>query len=278
MTRFLMFCFCLCLTVVCFAEAVAQDGPPPPPNVLFIVREEIRPGKDAAHLEESQRYTNVLRKVKSPYGRIGMNAIAGSEHEVLYVWPFDSFAMFEKMNQDVEKWSTGQYRADFEAIAPGEDLHVSQRDMLAVLRPDLSYRTPVNVPEMRYMMIETMRLKPGQDENFMNGARMYIDGLKKGNVDAHFSVFQVIAGAQPGTFLLIEPMKSLAELDKFHERSKALRNALGAEGMKSLDKIGSEVFDTGDVVIYAFNPRMSYVQNDFISKDKASPSFWVPNP
>ena len=278
MTKFLTLCFSLFLILAGFSQATAQNAPPPPPNVLYIVREEIKPGKDAAHIEESHRFTNVLRKVKSSYARIGMTAIAGSPHEVLYVWPLDSFAMFEKMNKDIEQWATGQYKADFDAIAPGEDLHVSERDMLAVFRPDLSYRTPVNIAEMRYMLIETIRVRPGQEQNFMKGASIYIDGLKRGNVDTHFSIFQVFAGTHPGTFLVIEPMKSLAEMDKFQERSKALREALGSVGMTALEKIGSEAFDTGDVTIYAFNPRMSYVQNEFISRDKSSPAFWISNP
>jgi hypothetical protein len=278
MTKYLMVAISFCLILTGFSRAEAQEVPGPP-SVIFIVREEIKPGKDAAHIEESHRFTQVLRKIKAPYGRIGMTAIAGNEHEVLYMWPFDSFASWEKMGQDMEKWGSGQFKADFDAIAPGpEDLHVSQRDMVGVFRPDLSYQANLNIAEMRYMMIETLRVRPGEMGNFTNGANLYIDGLKKGKVDSHFAIFQLVAGGPQDIFLVFQPMKSLAEMDKFQERFKAFRDAMGPEGLKSLDKIAGEVFNPGETMVYAFNPRMSYVQDDFAARDKSSTAFWNTKP
>jgi hypothetical protein len=277
MNKHLLFFVSCCLLLAGSSRVFAQE--PPPPNVLFIVREEIKPGKDAAHVEESNRFRQLLRKIKSPYGRIGMTPVAGNEHEVLYIWPFESFASVEKMNLDMEKWATGEFKADFDAIAPGpEDLHVSQRDMVAVFRPDLSYGMNLNIPEMRYMMISTIRVRPGQTMNFMNGVNMYLAGLKKGNVDSHFAMFQVMAGTQDGIYLVIEPMKSLAEMDKLQERMKGFRDAMGPEGLKDLNKIASEVFNPGETTIYAFNPRMSYVLDAFAERDKSPTPFWNPKP
>ena len=279
MNKHLLVLISCCLILAGSSVALAQETSPPPPNVLFIVREEIKPGRDAAHTEESNRYRQLLAKIKSPYGRIGMTPVAGNEHEVLYFWAMDSFAMLEKMNQDMEKWATGQYKADFDAIAPGaEDNHVSQRDMVAVFRPDLSYQPGRNIPEMRYMLIETLRVRPGQSMNFMNAAKMYLDGLKKGNTDTHFAMFQVMSGAPEGLYLVIEPMKSLAELDSLQERYKSFREAMGPEGLKNLDKAASEIFNPGESSIYAFNPRMSYVLDSFAARDKSSPAFWNPKP
>ncbi len=279
MTKCLMMVISFCLLLIGFVRVSAQETPPLPPNVLFIVREEIKSGKDAAHTDEAYRFTQVLRKVKSPYGRIGMTPIAGNEHEVLYIWPFDSFAAWEKMNQDMEKWATGEFKTDFDAIAPGgEDFHVSQRDMVAVFRPELSYRPNVNIPEMRYMMIETLRVRPGQMGNFMNAANMYLAGLKKANVDSHLAIFQVVAGGPEGIFWVIEPMKSLAEMDKFQGRFKAFIDAMGPEGMKTLDKMVSEVLNPGETMIYAFNPRMSYILDAFATRDKSPTPFWNPKP
>jgi hypothetical protein len=249
-----------------------------PPNVLMIVCEQIKPGKGAAHTDESHRFTLALRKAKSTYGRIGMVPIAGDENEVMYVWPFESFAEVEKMNADVEKWSTGPLKADFDAIAPGpEDLHVSQKDIFAIYRPDLSYRAGFNVAEMRYFTVETFQIRMGQESQFANAAKIYMDTTKKANIDSHYAVFQVVSGGEAGTYLIISAMKSLAEMDKMGADMKAFGDAMGVDGMKSFEKMSGEMFQSISTRTYVFNPKMSYVSPEFAASDKSTPSFWNPN-
>lgn len=270
----------LALVVLGSSHAFAQESKAPmgPPNVLMIVREQIKPGTGSDHTAESHRFTLALRKAKSPWGRIGMVPIAGDENEVMYIWPFDSFAEVERMNAEMTKWSSGPLKADFDAIAPGpEDLHVSQRDSFAVYRPDLSYGEGVNMAEMRYFAVETFQVRPGMEGQFAVGAKMYMDGMKKGKVDAHYAIFQVISGSDGGIFLVMSPMKSLAEMDKEPANMKAFADALGAEGMKALSKLSSEIFQSTSSRIYAFDGRMSYVSPDWAARDKASPAFWNPN-
>ena len=274
--HFLLFS-AVCLFFSGLYQVAAQTTETPPPNVLLIVREEIKLGKGLDHERESNRYTQILRKAKSPYGRIGMTPIAGNENEVIYVWGFDSFADLEKWRQMEERWSTGEFKADYDKIAQGtEDLHTSQRDMVAVYRPDLSYNPSVNIAEMRYFRIGTLRVRPGQTSNFLAAANAYLTALKNAKVDDHIAVYQVISGSADGIYLLFTPMKSLAEMDTYPARYKPFREALGPEGLKNLDKMFSEVFNPGESSIYVFNPRMSYVSDQFASRDTASPGFWNP--
>lgn len=262
-------------------QTSAQETKAPmngPPNVLMIVREQIKPGKGTDHTAESHRFTLALRKAKSMWGRIGMVPVAGDENEVMYVWPFQSFADVEKMNKDMETWSSGALKADFDAIAPGpEDLHVSQRDTFAVYRPDLSYQMAVNMAEMRYFIVETFQVRPGQEEQFDVAAKMYLDGATKGKIDSHYAIYQVISGAEGGIYLVIEPMKSMAEMDNAPMKMKAFADAMGVEGMKALSKISGDIFQSTSSRIYAFNPRMSYVSPEFAARDKSTPAFWNPN-
>ncbi len=259
-----------------FAQTPTQSGGPP--NVLMIVREQIKPGKGAAHTEESHRFTLALRKAKSTWGRIAMVPIAGDENEVMYIWPFMSFADVEKMNKDVEKWATGDLKADFDAIAPGpEDFHNSQRDMFAVFRPDLSYQAGVNIAEMRYFSVETFSIRPGQEALFESAAKIYIETTKKAKIDSHWAIFQVVSGAEGSVYLVMSPMKSLAEMDRIPADMKAFSEAMGPEGMKSFDKMAAEMFQSTSSRMYAFNPRMSYVSPEFAARDKSTPAFWNPN-
>jgi hypothetical protein len=279
MNRTFLLAALLLLVATAVPSVIAQTpaGTMPPPNVLLVVREQLKPGKGASHLEESHRFTQVLRKANSPYHRIGMTAIAGDENEVLYIWPYQSFAQMEKANQDMEKWAMGPLKADFEAIAPGpEDNHISQHDMVAIYRPDLSYKPDVNIAEMRYMVVERMQVKPGQEGAFNEGAKLYGDALKKANLDSHSAIFQVVSGADQGLYLIFSPMKSLAEMDRIPSDMKAFGEAMGPEGMAKLEKLSADVFKSFSSSIYAFNPRMSYVADEFVNRDKSGQNFWNP--
>ena len=280
MKRIMVLFATLTLVVLGSSQTFAQESSAPmgPPNVLMIVREQIKPGKGSDHTAESHRFTLALRKAKSKWGRIGMVPIAGDENEVMYIWPFQSFADVEKMNQDIDAWSAGPLKADFDAIAPGpEDNHVSQHDSLAVYRPDLSYRADVNIAEMRYFAIETFQVRPGQEEQFNVAAKMYLDGMKKGNVDSHYAIYQIVSGGEGGIYLVMEPMKSLADMDKAPVNMKAFADAMGVESMKALSKLSSDIFQSTSSRIYAFNPRMSYVSPETAARDKSTPAFWNPN-
>jgi hypothetical protein len=280
MKRIMVLFATLTLVVLGSSRTFAQESSAPmgPPNVLMIVREQIKPGKGSDHTAESHRFTQALRKAKSKWGRIGMVPIAGDENEVMYIWQFQSFADVEKMNKDIETWSTGALKADFDAIAPGpEDLHVSQRDTFAVYRPDLSYRADVNITEMRYFAVETFQVRPGQESQFANAAKIYMDTTKKANIDSHYAIYQVVSGAEAGIFLIFSPMKSLAEMDRMGADMKAFGDAMGPEGMKTFEKMSGEMFQSISSRIYAFNPKMSYVSPEFAARDKSTPSFWNPN-
>lgn len=280
MKRILVLFATFTLVVFGTSQTFAQESTAPmgPPNVLMIVREQIKPGKGADHTAESNRFTKVLRKAKSMWGRIAMTPIAGDENEVMYVWPFESFAEVEKMNQAVEKWSAGPLKADFDAIAPGpEDLHVSQRDMFAIYRPDLSYRAGVNIAEMRYFAVDRFQIRMGQDTQFANAAKIYMETSKKANIDSHYVIFQVVSGSEAGLYLIFTPMKSLAEMDKIGADMQAFATAMGADGMKAFEKMSGEIFQSISSGIYVFNPKMSYVSPEFAARDKSTPSFWNPN-
>ncbi len=272
--KFVQFLSLVCLLVAGFSLGFAQTPPPPP--VLLIVREEIKTGKIPAHTREAERYAQVLAKAKSPYHRLGMSPVAGNENEVMYFWGFGSFAEMEKSQMDIERWATGQFKADFDSLIPpnAEDNHVSQRDMVAVLRDDMSYRPkPINIGDMRYMQITTLRVRPGQEGAFREAARLYVDAMKKGRVDENFAMYQILSGTVEGIYLVVSPMKSLAEMDTYLERQKPFMNALGEDGMKKLEKLASEAFNVGESSIYRFDPRISYVTREWAAAD---PSFWNP--
>ena len=146
--------------------------------------------------------------------------------------------------------------------------------MFAVYRPELSYQPGVDIAKMRYFAVTTVRVRPGHEDNYADYVRN-VQNAARGKVkaEAHFAVYQVIAGMPGTTFLVFRPMKSLAEYDM--RLGPKVRAAMTDDERKKADKITSEGVIVTDTSVYAFNPSMSYLPTQFTARDAA---FWNPTP
>jgi len=267
------------LFVSCFSQAIAQTPDEPgPPRVLLIVREEIKPGMMPAHNRHSAGYAGIFGKLQTPNHRIAMIPVAGNENEVLYVTAGESFADVEMMTKETDKkmagvnGTMGAELARLDKEAP--DLHSGMRDILAVYRPELSYQPGVDIATMRYFAVTTVRVRPGQEDNYSEYVRTLQNaGREKVKAEAHFAVYQVIAGMPATTYMVFRPMKSLAEYDL--RIAPRVREAMTDDQKKKADKIAGESVMLSDTSIYAFNPSMSYLPKQFTARDSA---FWNPAP
>lgn len=254
-------------------QLAAQTGGPP--KVLLIVREEIKPGMMGAHAREANNVVRIYSKARSPYHRIALVPVAGNENEVTYLWGFDSFAEFEKSGKDLETIATVTYKSDFDKVRPeGEDYHASQRDTVAVLREDLSYRPGTDISRMRYMRVHTIRVKPGHVREFEEGRRIVNAAHQKARIDETMVVYQVAGGAQSGTYLLFIPWSTLDGIGTI-PHGKAYFDAMGDNNRDKLEKIENDSIVFSAVDIYAFAPQLSYVSQQWTAAD---PAFWTLKP
>ncbi|MBA3256864.1 MAG: hypothetical protein H0T64_09485 [Pyrinomonadaceae bacterium] len=267
------------LCVCCFSHANAQtDDRNSPPRVLLIVREEIKPGMMPAHNRHSAGYAGIFGKLKTPNHRIAMIPVAGSENEVLYVTPSESFADIEMITKETDKKmasvnvTMGAEIARLDKEAP--DLHSGMRDMLAVFRPELSFKPGVDIAQMRYFSITTVRVRPGQDDNYSEYVTTLLNvAREKAKAETHIAAFQVIAGMPGTTYMFFRPMKSLAEYDL--RIGPRVREAMTDDQKKKADKMAGESVIVSETSIYAINPSMSYLPKEFTARDSA---FWNPAP
>ncbi|CAN5510189.1 MAG: hypothetical protein H0V90_05875 [Blastocatellia bacterium] len=274
MKKCILFLLAPCLLVSVSIQIAAQSAVPPP-KILLIVREEIKTGMMPAHSAEANNVVRIYAKARSPHYRLAMVPVAGNENEVMYFWGFDSFAALEKSNKDLDTIATVTYKADFDKIRPpGDDYHTSQRDSIAVFRDDLSYRAATDIARMRYMRVQTVRVKPGHVRDFENGRRMIKAAHEKARVDENMAVYQLVAGAQGNTYLVLIPWNSLDGLGTL-PHGKDYRDAMGDNNWDKLDKIDDESIVFNAVDVYAFNPQLSYMSPQAVSVD---PGFWTLRP
>jgi len=266
----------VCVFCLCSVQAAAQNAGPPP--VLQIVREDIKPGMMGPHSKEANTTVRIWAKAKSPHHRLALVPVAGNENEVTYLWPFESMAAFGKAQQDLDRIGE-TFKADFDRNRhSGEDYHSAQRDMLARLRPDLSYGGgAVDIAHYRFMRMETIRVRPGHANEFEEGRKIMKAAHEKAKVDENMAVYQVMGGAQSGTYIVIIPWKSMAEADGVQPQphGKAYQDALGDGGTKKMASLASDSIVFNDVNIYAFNPELSYVVKEWVDAD---PGYWTQKP
>lgn len=280
MKRSLLIFLVLVVVSACSA-VVAQTAPAPhgPPKVLYLVREDIKPGMMPAHNKHSASFATIFGKLQTPNYRIALVPLAGSENEVVYLTGADTFAQLEGMLQATDKKmgaATGAIRTDLTRLqGEAPQLHAAMRDMLAIYRPELSFNPGVVLPQMRYFNMTTVRLRPGKDAAYAEYIQKVVNvAREKAKVDnVHLAVFQVISGTGGGTYLIFRPMKSLGELDD--PAAMRVRAAMSDDMRKDADKAYNDAVMSSDTATYWLTPEMSYVEKEFAALD---PSFWNAKP
>lgn len=264
--------------LLCLAAAPAtvagQDAPPSqsPPPVLQIFIESVKPGKGAAHTKVEAGWPAAFRKAKWPVHYLGLTSSTGPG-EAWFLTGYESYAAMETDQRNIEK--TPVLSRELERLSQVDgDLLAGTRSVLAVYRPDLSYRPDISVAPMRYFGLTIITLKPGYDSAFAEARKLVHAAHEKANMDEHWAMYQVTSGMPGTTYLLFLPMKSLQEVDLAQEsHGKPYGDALGDAGRRQLQEFARTGVASSETKLLAFSPKMSYPSDEWVAQD---PEFWRP--
>ena len=250
---------------------LAQGGIMPPPPLLMIVREEVKPGHGAAHAATESAWTRALTKGKSRDHYIGMTALTGPS-EAWFIMGYPNYADWEAKQNEYE--GNAALKAEVDKVSQQDGDHLSgTRTLLAALRADLSYGPPVEIGKMRYFRVRTYRVKQGQAKAFEEGVKMGLAAYEKSHYPASFAYYEMAAGTGSPTYIVLRPLKSLADLDAESAAEKAFQAALGEEGQKARGKVFADTINNVENQLFAFSPKLSFVGPETIASD---PGFWAP--
>lgn len=276
---------CVLGTLILSATAALAQEPPGPPKVLALAREEIKPGRAAAHARSVASFIAAVGRANAPMYRIALTPVSGDENAVVYVQAFGSFADVEAAHKQFEETvaANAAFKADLERLDREEvDQHASQKTAYYTLRSDLSYHplSAEQVGRSRFVSISTTRIKPGRVPDYVDYIKALNVAREKAGADVHTAVYQVLSGATNGTFLSFTSMRSLAEIDdvrqKMEQQQKALDEAFGgADVVKQRRMLISEIVAEGYNTIYAMDPSLSRPDAVIVAAD---PDFWNPKP
>lgn len=255
--------------------AVAQSlAPTPPPKVIQIFREEVKPGKNAAHAKVEAGWPRAFAKANSPTHYSAWVSSTGPSE----AWFVTGFASFEAWEKDT-KWNAANaaLTAEMDQLSAQDgELISSGRSIVATYREDLSHRPGFVLPLVRYFSITIVRIRPGHNPDFEDARKIVKAAHEKAGVKDNHSVWQVVSGMPNGTFLIMTPMQTLAEMDAAPQvHGQAYRDAVGDEGRKKMRELAASGTMGSENIILAVNPKMSYPPKEYIDAD---PGFWAPKP
>ena len=246
----------------------AQDARQPP-KVLLIVREDIKEGKSAAHEQSESRFMRAAAAAKFPANILGMNAITGTAQ----AWFLEAYDSFESIG----KSRAAMGKPELESIdASDAEFRTSSRSWIAVYRPELSFhgqQLMQTLPKMRYFNVITMRARPDHEQDFAELGKMAVAAFERSMDEQPMATYQIVSGAPNGTCILFEPCASLKTLDAAPERSHNMFQAMGDAGAKRFTKMAGETIAQTETLLFAIDPKLSYVSQQVIAGD---PAFWTP--
>ena len=242
----------------------AQDAPQPP-KVLLIVREDIKEGKSAAHEQSESRFMRAAAAAKFPANILGMNAITGTA-QAWFLEAYDSFESIGKSRAAMEK-------PELESIdASDAEFRTSSRSWIAVYRPELSFhgrQLMQTLPKMRYFNVIPMRARPDHEQDFAELGKMAVAAFERSMDEQPMATYQIVSGAPNGTYILFEPCASLKTLDAAPERSHNMFQAMGDARAKRFTRMAGETIAQTETLLFAIDPKMSYVSQQVIAGDPA---------
>jgi hypothetical protein len=261
----------LCLLFIGSGIASAQDTIGPP-KVLVIQREFLKPGRAGSmHLKTESAFVRAMTAAKWPTHYFAMDSLSGPSRSLFFIG-YPSFEAWEKDTLATQNNATLSAAFDRAGIADGDLLNLYESSAF-VYREDMSLRAAsVNVAQMRYFEIMQFVIRPGHEKEWGALVKIYSDGFKD-IPNAHWAVFESQYGAaNGGVFIVINPMKSLSEIDSSFGDSKKFMSSMSESEAKKMSELTAACVESQQVNLFAFNPKESYPDPEWI---KADP-FWKP--
>ena len=253
--------------------AVGQGLPTTQPNMITIVREEVKLGREADHARIEAGWPAAYEKAKSPDYYLALVALTGAP-EAWYVSPYASHAALgdSLKREDADPVLSAELarlaRVDADAIN-------SVRRMHAMARKDLSHGAFPDLAKQRLFEITWFRVRPGHEGQFEAAAKAYGSAAARAGTSATYRVYKVVAGVPGPTYLIFSSVASYTDFDQMMaDGEKTMKSANTEEGA-ALQKLMLEGVVNVETQRFRVDPVQSYVPKETRAQD---PGFWMKKP
>lgn len=251
------------------AQSTMPAGPTPPPPLLQRFREAVRVGKGDAHEANERAWAVAYANSKLTIYSVAMTAMTGP-NDAWWMSAWSSFKEYDDANVAMAK--NKELTAAISQYSAKDAEYVSDAvGSMWALRPDLSYRDTVDWSAMHAYEMITVRARPGHSDDLKRIAEKLAATHKAAGTSAHWAMYQGMLGVPDGTYLVIVPHKSVADIDVGMKEDALFAKALGEAGGKELEKLSSDGVISVETNLFAVNAKMSYVSKEWRVADA---DFW----
>jgi hypothetical protein len=259
------------LVVVGAHAAAAQTLPASQPNLITIVREDVKPGHAADHARLEAGWPAAYERAKSTAYYLALVSMTGPP-EALYVTPYESHTAIG----DIMK------REDADPVLSAELSRLSKADaamlngvrtIQAAARRDLSYGAYPDLARQRFFEFSWFRVRPGHEMGFEAAAKAYGAAAKRAGAMTAFRVYEVIAGGPAPTYIIISSVASYGEFDGMMTDGQKTMKGFAADEGAMLQKFMMDGVISIESQRYRVDPGQSYVPRETRATD---PAFWMP--
>lgn len=251
------------------ATLVAQTLPISQPAIINIYREIEKPNHAVAHEASEERWAAFNRRAGYPTSYFGLVAASG----VPEIWLISSFQNFGEFGKSLSFEARPGYNQGLARIQAEDAEHVeSFTSMQARAVRDASHGLFPDLSKQRVYSILTVRTRPGFESAFGEIAGHYKQAAGTSEV-AGWRVYEVIAGAPGGTYLVLTSFSSWEAVDANEAEWAKVMSTAGPH-MEAAGKLAKEAILSTDMRYFTINPRISMVPKEVVAADP----FWDPKP
>jgi hypothetical protein len=263
----------LLLLFVLLGSIIAAAGDNPNlakvPKYIWVQTEQYQAGKQAAYMKLGQAFKEAMAKTEFTW--LAEMPVAGNGNEVTYVMFPDNFAFIDKAMAAFIKAGEEMAQRNAALVTEGMAAVDHSRSYIAELQPELSTVTDKFSPaQMTRVWVTTFQLKPGARVEFADYLKETRAMREKAGDQSPRLVYFVVSGEPVPAFVVVSPLKSLAELDEPPLPAyEALNTPLFKQHVLSTVKNTIAAINR---TIFMIDPRLSLPPENFLAEN---PGFWV---
>lgn len=244
-------------------------------NLLSVFRESVKVGKGGGHDDLETAWAGAVGAAKeTPF--VAVASLTGPA-ENWYIAPYANWADYEKTT-DANNSSPALATIDKRFRAQEDQYLSDSRLMILRARRELAYGPAADLPNMRYMSVTRIAVRPGHNAEFEEARKAVRAAHEKANMTDAYAMWQVTNGAPGGTYYMFVARKSLSEIDEGaapHTSAAYLAALGGADGQKKLDMLMSNAILNQQTDLFEFKPAQSVPPEEWV---KANPKMWQRKP
>jgi hypothetical protein len=237
--------------------------------MIKIVREDMKPGKGAAHEKIESAFARAFQASKYP-NYVGCERLTGPTQ----AWFLEGYANYAGIEAALKIASSEPLKSNLSQLDVQDgELRSGERTMIAQYMKDLSYtRNAFNLARMRFLFVNVIQVQRGHAQDFAEWSKIRSAAWEKVGDPGSGAMYRVSEGTVEPTYLMIWPMESLKYLDD--ETPWVNRTVMG-ESFERYRQLMRDALVSTEIILFAVNPKMSNPPKAYV---EANPDFWAPKP